>query len=107
MNLQDDPEVTRKINSLLTGAFRTHAVKTGWTKDLADAVTVRFDGDNFEYVINPAYKEKVDNAEYGDGSSGPKRAMFTFTHEASEIIADVADEAIMDYIFGEQQGEIA
>jgi hypothetical protein len=67
---------------LMSDEVKSHLKKSGWDADVADNVSVHFEGDKFNFRIHPDYAERAWVHEYGSPEHPPTAALRKYGKES-------------------------
>ena len=73
----------------LTARLQKMATDSGWPLQVANSLTMTFDGNELFVDQPPALKEMVDDLEYGKGSTAPNSVIRALKNRCDDIVRDV------------------
>ena len=74
----------------LTSQLREQAISKGWPAEVANGISITFDGANFDVVIQPNVQEQANALEYGTEALRPNPVIRNFklrSQQASGLLA--------------------
>lgn len=75
------------------------ATKAGWPKDVVEALSIKFDGDNIYLDYPPQLSNVIDDLTYGTGVTPPNPVVLPFKYRSTDAVKQIFEERAVVNLF--------
>ena len=87
------------LNKELDPELKAAAKTAGWPKEIVDALSVQFDGEDIFVAYPPQLESQIDNLTYGTGPISPNPVILPFRNRSSDTVKSVLANRVVSNLF--------
>jgi hypothetical protein len=84
--------------------FKKFALDAGWPQELINQITIKFDGEDINFVTSPEAQPIMEALEYGGMDSPANSAIRRWTATLDKPVSDTFAQAYLDAVISEDTG---